>query len=377
MLRAMEKHCGEVVSLGPVGQGWSLARKAARRAARIVFRQNIDDLHTIALSKAWASLFERRLARVGSDIVFAPVASTEIAFLRTELPVVYFSDLTARLYRDYFAGLTGLSSWSIEQTEALEWRALHRADHIVYSSAWAARSAIQDYDVPTEKVSVFPLGANLDEVPTGDEIAAARNRRQEGECRLLFIGVDWERKGGDLALEAMRELRALGINATLTVVGCSPPEGISDPNVRIIPVLDKGTPEGRQQFHRLFLDSHFMLFPTRRDASPIVCCEASAFGLPSIVPDVGGLPVWHGQNGLKLPANAPAAEYANAVQSLWNDPAAYRELAGSARRVYDDRVNWDAWGRSMADVFNAVSQARRSVRRMQKAGRPARAADRG
>jgi glycosyltransferase involved in cell wall biosynthesis len=325
-----------------------------RRAARVLFRQNIDDLHTIVLSKAWASLFRRRLAGSGADIVFAPVASTEIAFLKTELPVVYFSDLTARLYRDYFGDLTNLASWSMAQTEALEARALRRADHIVYCSEWAARSAIQDYGIAAEKVSVFPLGANLDAVPTADEIAAARNAQQSTNCRLLFIGVDWERKGGDLALEALRALRARGIDATLTVVGCSPPPGIGDENLHVVPFLDKEMPEQRQRLNRLFLDSHFMLFPTRRDASPIVCCEASAFGLPAIVPDIGGLTVWHGENGLKLSGDASAAEYADAMQSLWANPAGYRRLTESSRAVYDAYLNWDSWGRSIAEVFNAV-----------------------
>jgi len=64
-----------------------------RGAARVLYQQNIDDLHTIVLSKVWASLFRRRLAGSGADIVFAPVASTEIAFLKTELPVVIFPTL--------------------------------------------------------------------------------------------------------------------------------------------------------------------------------------------------------------------------------------------------------------------------------------------
>jgi Glycosyltransferase Family 4 len=108
--------------------------------------------------------------------------------------VVYFSDLTARLYRNYFANLSGLSSWSLEETEIIESRALRRANHVAYPSQWVARSAVRDYGVPAERVSVFPMGANLDEVPTTDAIAAARNKPQERNCRILFIGVDWERK---------------------------------------------------------------------------------------------------------------------------------------------------------------------------------------
>jgi glycosyltransferase involved in cell wall biosynthesis len=153
-----------------------------------------------------------------------------------------------------------------------------------------------------------------------------------------------------VALEAMRWLRARGINATLTVVGCLP-QGISDKNLRVIPFLDKSIPEQRRRLHELYSDSHFMLFPTRRDAYAIVCCEASAFGLPSIVPDLGGLPVRHGENGLRVRTGASAPEYADAIQLLWNDRVGYRTLAKLARCVYDDHLNWNAWGRSMAEVF--------------------------
>jgi glycosyltransferase involved in cell wall biosynthesis len=356
MLRALENHCGQIVSLGPVGESWLVKAKTKviRRTVRVLFRKDIDDSHTIILSKAWASIFRKRLAASGADIVFAPVASTELAFLKTELPVVYFSDLTARLYRNYFTHLVNLSTWSLKQTETIEARALYRADHVVYPSEWAAHSAIQDYGVPNEKISVFPMGANIDELPTRDEIAAARNRKQEGQCRLLFIGRDWERKGGDIALGAMRVLRAHGINATLTVVGCSPSQGVDDANLHVIPFLDKNILEQRRKLNELLLESAFMLFPTRRDASPVVCGEASAFGLPLIVPDIGGLAVWQGQNGVKLHVNASPTEYANVVESLWYDPVGYRTLAASARRTYEERLNWDAWGRSMSSVFNQV-----------------------
>src|ERR1700674_4114764 len=83
MFQALEEHCDQVVSLGPAGQGWSFTGKLARRTVRALFRQNIDDSHTVALSKALASLFQRRLAESAADIIFAPVAATEIAFLRT------------------------------------------------------------------------------------------------------------------------------------------------------------------------------------------------------------------------------------------------------------------------------------------------------
>jgi hypothetical protein len=47
VLRTLEEHCGEVVSLGPMGPGWSFTRVGVRRAVWTLFRQNADDLHLI------------------------------------------------------------------------------------------------------------------------------------------------------------------------------------------------------------------------------------------------------------------------------------------------------------------------------------------
>src|SRR5438477_6148080 len=172
MREALERHCGEVVSLGPAGQSWYFTGKVIRRLIRIFLRRNIDYSHTVLLSKAMARIFQRRLSRQAFDVIFAPAASTEIAFLETNLPIVHCGDLTARLFRDYAAHLVGLSAWSIEQTEFIESRALQRAAHLVYSSDWAARSAVQDYGVPNDKVSVVPIGANLDEIPMAEDVLA-------------------------------------------------------------------------------------------------------------------------------------------------------------------------------------------------------------
>jgi len=354
MLRSLESHCGEVVSLGPAGKSWFLAGKIAARIMRLAGR-NIDPSHTVFLSKRWAGIFKRKLAQSEFDVIFAPVASTEIAFLETSLPIVSYADLTAGFFINYAASLREITPWSVAQMKNVEGRALHRADRLVYASQWAASLAMKEYGVPEEKISVVPMGANLDHIPTLDEILAIRKSRTEGSCRLLFIGVDWERKGGATALNAMRELRARGVNASLTVVGCVPPASAEDQNLEIIPFLDKSLPEQRQRLDKLLLESDFMLFPTRREAYGVVCCEANAFGLPLIASDGGGVPVWNGENGILLRAEASGQEYADTIQALMNDPARYLAMARSGREAFDTKLNWDSWGQSMAKIFRAVS----------------------
>ena len=354
---ALQRHCGDVVSLGPAGQSFLFAGKVARRGLRLLGR-NVDCSHTVILSKALAHIFKRRLARAECDVIFAPVASTELAYLDTQLPVVGYADLTAWLFRNYAAHLTDLSSWSVKQMEDIESRALHRAQRMVYASDWAAQSAISHYGIPAEKITVIPMGANVEDIPDIEQIRELRSARSAGKCRLLFVGVDWERKGGDTALAAMRELRARGVDASLTIVGCAPPTGAADTNLQVIPFLNKAITEQRLRYNDLLLHSDFMVFPTRREAFGVVCCEANAFGLPLIASDGGGVPVWTGENGILLGRDTSGREYADAIQALLNHPDRYLALAISGRRTYESRLNWDSWGCAMAAVFEqAMSKA--------------------
>lgn len=354
MMTALQRNCGEVTSLGPAGKALYLAGGLIRRGILLPLGKNIDYTHTIVLSKALAGTFRRRLGRTRFDVVFAAAARTELAYLETDLPVVYYIDQTARQFRDYARNLRGLTDWAVEQTEHLERRAFWRAEHIVFPSRWAAESALQDYGVPQEKISVIPMGANIEGIPALEEITSRRSKGASGNCRLLFVGVDWERKGGAIAMNAMCKLRERGVNAELTVIGCSPPAGCTHPKMHVIPFLDKSIPGNRERFNKLLLASDFMLFPTRREAFGIVCCEANAFGLPVLASDGGGVPVWDGENGILLPVEAGGAAYADAIQGLIEHPARYLPLALGGRRTFEERLNWDAWGRSMTAIFRDV-----------------------
>ena len=95
------------------------------------------------------------------------------------------------------------------------------------------------------------------------------------------------------------------------------------------------------------------MLPTRAEAFGCVFCEASAYGVPSVAPAVGGVPtaVEDGVNGLLVPARPTPDEIADRVEGLLSDPGAYRALCRSARDRFERELNWDvAVGRVAAHL---------------------------
>lgn len=303
----------------------------------------------------WIEQVEKQIFEADCDFIFAPIASKEIVLLNTSVPIIYLSDSTARLFcqEHLYTHVQGkqsqLSQATLEEIEKFEAIALTKAEHIIYPSQWAAQSAIEDYGVAPSKVSIIPFGANLEHPPTAAEVLENRQTNPFVPCRLLFIGVDWQRKGGDIAFQTLLELLHRNINAELVVVGTVPPSHIHHEKLTVIPNLDKNSPQHRQRLDQLLQQSHFLLLPSRAECYGIVLCEASAFGLPVLTSVVGGIStvVKNGLNGYKLPLDACGSDYADRLVQILADPAHYHQLTLGSRDEYDQRLNWNCWAESV------------------------------
>jgi glycosyltransferase involved in cell wall biosynthesis len=353
MAEALQRHCGDVHHVGPVASPVSRWLQRADRALTRVARRRYNTVHSILLSLSVGRRLARRLAEARPDVIFASVASTEIATLATRVPIVYGSDGTFALLHDYYPWLSNLSRVSVWEGNWIERRAIARARAVVYSTQWAAASAVRDYHAAPGKIHVIPYGANVTDVPSRGEALA---RRRPRTVRMLFLGVDWERKGGGIALETLEALGRLGVPADLTVCGCAPPSGTAHPRLRVVPFLDKNVERDRKELARLLLESDLLLVPTRADCSPIVFCEASAFGLPVISTDTGGVSgvVRDGETGYLLPPSAGGADYAARIAALLQRDGEYEALVRSSRAAFEERLNWDAWAKGVGRVVDRV-----------------------
>ena len=292
---------------------------------------------------------QTQLASLPCDILFAPVASTELAGFDTGLPVVLASDATPTLLRDTYAPYPDEVSY--QRSVETERTVIKRAQRLIYSSQWAADSAISDYGADPNRIRILPFGANAEF--NGFENALER-RLVDSTCRLMFVGKDWFRKGGETAIRTLDALEQRGIPAALTVIGAEPPaQAIGGRPIRVRSFLDKNRKHEKAEFNALFAESHFLLLPSRAECFGVVNSEASAFGVPVLANGVGGIPsaITNGRNGYVLPAGSTGEDYATRIESIFNNTKRYAALARSSRDEFETRLNWDTWALQMERIF--------------------------
>jgi len=298
--------------------------------------------HSISYSRFCSRYVQRKLGDGKFDLVFAPAASAEIAFLKTSLPVIYLSDATFNLMVDYYERFSNLSRTSVKAGNLIEKRALSLAKRIIVSSHWAENSILKDYLVPSDKVTVIPFGPNI---TTATHRESGRSRSLKQPIRLLFVGVDWKRKGGETAYIVMKELNSRGVETYLTVCGCVPPKEFDDKRMNVIPFLDKSKRDELDTFYKLFEEASFFILPTRAECFGMVLGEAASFGLPALATRTGGVGevVNDGVSGFLFDSPDNHLEYVEKIQSLLEDDHTYSRLCEGALNRSANVLNWKVW----------------------------------
>ena len=303
--------------------------------------------------KSYAKYFSRQLQnelkKRPVDILFVSASSQLIAYLETDIPIIYMTDATFQQLQGYYPYFSNLAAYNIKQAVELDKKAFQKTAHCMLASDWNKNSAINDYGIEANKISVVPCGANLDKIPAATEL----NMEASSQCRLLFLAVEWERKGGDIALETYRILKQKGIDPHLYIIGCIPPVDISEEkNITVIPFLDKNKPEEFRQLHKIFLETDLLLLPTRAECAGVVFSEASAYAIPSITTDTGGVTTYvkNGINGFALPFEAGPGAYAEKIGQLLADKQSFQNLKLSSRKYYEENLNWDLWGKRFTEI---------------------------
>lgn len=318
---------------------------------RCISKKKYNTGHSILISRIYGRIFSKKLKNGDYDFVFAEKASCELAYLKTDLPVIYSTDATFNLLLNYYPEFSNFFKVSEKEGNIVEQHAINNSTLILCATEWAAKSVIKDYKFPSSRVHIIPRGANIDRIPDKRIILA---KRKTSVCRLLFMGKEWYRKGYDVAYKTMDYIRSKGFPVKLVAIGCLPPDEFVDNDVELIPSLNKNTKEGIDKFEKVMFSSDFFLLPTRAECMGIAFCESAAYGLPAITRDTGGITeiVKNGINGYTLSFDSDHAEFGEKIINIYCSDEKYYNLIRSSRKYFEERLNWDVWGANLKNILD-------------------------
>ncbi|MCB0965249.1 MAG: glycosyltransferase family 4 protein [Ilumatobacter sp.] len=312
----------------PVWDNWTV--RAGRRARRAV-----DEL--------W-----RKEGRPDAMFVHTQVPAVLMGRRLSAVPTVISLDATPRQYDalgHVYDHATGAAPVERAKT-ALNRRSLARARHIITWSDWTNADVVDGYGVPAERVTTIAPGVDL-----------ARWRRDDPRpdnetVRILFVGGDVRRKGGDLLVDAVRRLRDDPDMPDVVVDIVSNGDVDETDGVEIHRGLTANHPDLIRRYH----EADIFCLPTRGDCLPMVLAEAAAAGLPLVSTDVGAIPelVRPGETGALVPVGE-VDPLVDELRRLIVDRDRRRRLGGGALELASREHDAAANARRIVDVVRSVA----------------------
>lgn len=303
--------------------------------------------------KAFGAQLDAAVIASRPDAVLA-ISSQALVHSRMLVPTFMLSDAPWFSWRQTYSQFEPIP-WYAARFAALEAAAARRCTGLFFASHFACTEACRLYGPVAPPAVAVPFGANLRPDAGFVFEEALSGRLKSPTIEMLFLGRDWERKGGPLAVATAKTLHDRGHAVRLHVVGCRPPGLDGREHIITHGPLRVDHARERAGLLRLLETCHVLLVPTRAECFGVVFAEAQAFGLVPVTRLVhaAGEIVRDGITGLTMPPEAGPDDYASAIVSLVRDKARY---AGMSRKAYDDsqeRFIWSAAARSIVQRMAA------------------------
>lgn len=224
---------------------------------------------------------------------------------------------------------------------------LPHVDVFLPRTSWCAGSLMNNFHIPSDKITVT--------MPPID-LSIWKPLKKDGsadKCRILFVGNDFERKGGLFLLKVFKDY--LSSRCSLTII--SNDKDImkygDDPRIAIIRGLDHSK---KAELIKIYQDSDLFLFPTRNEKLGIALCEAAAAGLPIIATDVGGTGdiVRNSVNGYLMQYNSSAEEWAAKINALIDDGPLRATFGANSRKLAEQLLDVSLFENIIRNTINKL-----------------------
>jgi len=268
------------------------------------------------------------------------------------------------------AGAGGASAERSRRRAHAEATVIGCSDAVLASCAVELDQLVELYGADVGRVAVIAPGVDHAFFAPGDAHQARRAvGLPEGGPVLLFVGRIQPLKGAHVAVETLAQLRGIGLDASLVVIGGpSGDEGeatLRDLHerakaLRIAPHVYFRPPQAHELLSSYYRAADVTVVPSRSESFGLVALESLACGTPVVASAVGGLTtlVDDGRTGALVEGWDPVA-YAKAVAGIIDEPI--RATRYSTAAVLEaQRYTWRTTATQLSDLFSSLV-ARRLV----------------
>lgn len=263
-------------------------------------------------------------------------------------PIIYHSDVTFELVNDYY--LPKIIGFGKKRAEEIEKKALANTSIHLSPSYWRHQSVVSYYGISPLYAYVIPYGPCIDA-----KMPDVPKSISPGKCiKIFFSGVDWNRKGGDIAINVIEKFIQRGHRCELVIAGIRqlPQKYMGMGFIRLLGFLDKNKEKDSNTYIDEFRSSDIFFLPTKAEGAGIVFSEASSFGLPILTHDTGGIGsyVKNGVNGYRVPLDSPFDLYVDTLEKMIQ-PEIYSKLSVGALKMAKEELSWNLWTQTFEKII--------------------------
>lgn len=266
------------------------------------------------------------------------------------VPYFVYCDSNIRMSeRGRHTGMSWASHLEPREIDAIARREaeVYRGARAVFTiSEYLRQSFITDFGLPEERVHAVLAGPNFD-----TSTVAQPDGHVAGPPTILFVGIHFERKGGDLLLEAFARVRTRIADARLIIVG---PRDLrlTEPGVTNLGFLRKEIADERKALMEAYEQANVFCMPTRYEPFGIAFVEAMLHGLPCVGPDAWAVPemIRDGETGF-LTTPGDVGSIASRLEQLLLNPALARNMGLAGRQLALSRFSWERSVTAMREVM--------------------------
>lgn len=213
------------------------------------------------------------------------------------------------------------------------------------SDSWGRRLALLGCD--PDRIAVHRMGVDLKRLAYQSRKLAANK-----PLRILTVGRLVEKKGIEILLAALAELRQANIRAHYSIVGDGPLRDSLNLLAKNLGIADHVTFHGWQPHDsviKLMYEHDVLVAPSitstdgDQEGIPVTLIEGMASGLPVISTFHSGIPelIHDGISGVLVPERDPDA-LAAALLRISSQPSDFYEMANRARHIVEREYDLDA-----------------------------------